>query len=95
MNLLSHPPVHNMPPQLHITTLPSTSPPRPPHRLQWYEWANAFLLVYSVTDAASFDYLHTLREAIVRTRSTPAQHTPIVIVGTHADMPGADTFRSC
>nr|XP_057940662.1 GTP-binding protein GEM [Doryrhamphus excisus] len=51
---------------------------------RYMESGDAFLLLYSITDRASFLRASELRVALRRLR--PAQHTPIILVGNKCDL---------
>lgn len=53
---------------------------------QWMREGDGFLLVYSITDEASFKHVQTLVDKIARTKGAQAAKTPIVIVGNKCDL---------
>uniref|UniRef100_T1JN28 small monomeric GTPase n=1 Tax=Strigamia maritima TaxID=126957 RepID=T1JN28_STRMM len=57
------------------------------------QWADAFLLVYSITDRSSFNFIKTLRQHIYETKTTPKDYSqgsmvqfPISIVANKCDL---------
>lgn len=55
-----------------------------PAREHYMQTGDAYLLLYSVTDRASFLRASELRITLRRFR--PAQHTPIILVGNKCDL---------
>lgn len=57
---------------------------------QWYKYAQGFLLVYSITDRASFENMSFLRQDILRAKDRPS--VPLIVlsnkVSGQASKPG-------
>eukprot|EP00486_Rosalina_sp_Unknown_P016042 CAMPEP_0201593352 /NCGR_PEP_ID=MMETSP0190_2-20130828/190982_1 /ASSEMBLY_ACC=CAM_ASM_000263 /TAXON_ID=37353 /ORGANISM="Rosalina sp." /LENGTH=147 /DNA_ID=CAMNT_0048052503 /DNA_START=21 /DNA_END=461 /DNA_ORIENTATION=+ len=53
---------------------------------QWMREGQGFLLVYSITNAQTFDEVELLREKILRTKDCDPAHIPIVLVGNKCDL---------
>ena len=53
---------------------------------QWMREGQGFLLVYSITNAPTFDEVELLREKIIRTKDTNPDNIPIVLVGNKCDL---------
>ena len=51
---------------------------------QWLREGDAFLLVYSITNATTFDEIKMMREKILRTKD--AEDIPIVVAGNKCDL---------
>jgi len=57
------------------------------------QWADGFLLVYSITDRPSFNYVKILRQHIYDTKTLPKEYPqgaaaqfPVVIIGNKSDL---------
>ena len=53
---------------------------------QWMREGQGFLLVYSITNAQTFDEVETLREKILRTKDDDGDNVPIVLCGNKCDL---------
>ncbi len=59
-----------------------------PLRDSWIRESQAFLLVYSLTDRKSLDYLDTILNQIRRTKEDETGAVPIVLAGNKCDLVG-------
>ncbi len=59
-----------------------------PLRDSWIRESQAFLLIYSLTDRKSLDYLDTILSQIRRTKEDETAVVPIVLAGNKCDLVG-------